>query len=98
MVRFADTMKMSTYLVAFVVGRIDETSDDRPDPAPAMDRPRQKTSRRVWPGHCGRVLCFFERTMGFPIPVTSSTYWPSRTSPQGPWKTWVPLPSVKRPC
>jgi len=69
-VRFADSMKMSTYLVAFVVGELEAT-------APVMVGP---TPLRVWavPGklHLGRFaldcaafsLEFFEKYYGLPYP------------------------------
>ena len=69
-VRFADTMKMSTYLVAFIVGRIEPTD-------PVMIG---KTPLRLWaiPGkkHLAKFgqdiaaasLSFFERYYGIPYP------------------------------
>jgi puromycin-sensitive aminopeptidase len=69
-VRFADTMKMSTYLVAFIVGRIEPTE-------PVMIG---KTPLRLWAipgkGHLARFgqeiaaasLTFFERYYGIPYP------------------------------
>ncbi len=69
-VRFADTMKMSTYLVAFIVGRIEPTE-------PVMIG---KTPLRLWaiPGkkHLAQFgqdiaaasLSFFERYYGIPYP------------------------------
>ena len=69
-VRFADTMKMSTYLVAFIVGRIEPTE-------PVMIG---KTPLRLWSvpgkGHLARFgqdiaaasLSFFERYYGIPYP------------------------------
>ncbi len=70
MVHFADTMKMSTYLVAFIVGRIEPTE-------PVMIG---KTPLRLWaiPGkkHLAKFgqdiaaasLSFFERYYGIPYP------------------------------
>src|SRR5437016_2530924 len=69
-VRFADTIKMSTYLVAFVVGRIEPTE-------PVMIG---QTPLRLWAipgkGHLARFgqdiavasLSFFERYYGIPYP------------------------------
>lgn len=69
-VRFADTIKMSTYLVAFIVGRIEPTE-------PVMIG---QTPLRLWAipgkGHLARFgqdiaaasLSFFERYYGIPYP------------------------------
>lgn len=69
-VRFADTIKMSTYLVAFIVGRIEPTD-------PVMVG---RTPLRLWAipgkGHLARLgqdiaaasLSFFERYYGIPYP------------------------------
>ncbi|HLA61374.1 MAG TPA: hypothetical protein VK626_03935, partial [Nitrospiraceae bacterium] len=88
-VRFADTIKMSTYLVAFIVGRIEPTE-------PVMIG---QTPLRLWAipgkGHLARFgqdiaaasLSFLRGTTESHTPVTSSTCSPFRTLPPGPWKT-----------
>ena len=40
---------------------------------------------------------FFGSTSGSPIRPTSSTWWPSPTSPSGPWRTSGASPSASRP-
>ncbi len=99
-VRFADTMKMSTYLVAFIVGRIEPTE-------PVMIG---RTPLRLWAipgkGHLARFgqeiaaasLSFLKAIMGSPTPATNLTCWPFQTLPPEPWKILEPLHTVKRLC
>jgi puromycin-sensitive aminopeptidase len=88
-VRFADTMPMSTYLVAFVVGPLEATGPVDVDGTPVRVVPaRQGPPHRLRP-RGGRVLrCGTSpTTTASPTRATSSTWWPSPTSRSGPWRT-----------
>ncbi len=90
-VRFSPTMKMSTYLVAFVVGDLEAT-----DPV-VVDGVEVRVVHV--PGRAGltpfalevaaHALRFFSDYFAIAYPGTSSTSWPSPTSPSGPWRTWA---------
>ena len=60
-VRFADTIKMSTYLVAFIVGRIEPTEPVMIGNTPLRlwTIPGKKSSDLVWSRHCGGVTVIF---------------------------------------
>ena len=100
-VRFADTMPMSTYLVAFVVGPLEITEPIDVDGTPL---------RIVHPPGSGHLTAFALEAGAFcaapprrllrhrPIPATSSTSSPSPTSPSGPWRTSAASPSARRCC
>ena len=100
-VRFADSITMSTYLVAFVVGELEATEPIAVGPTPV----------RVWCVPGKRRLAAFGheiavaslrvlrgRTTACPIRATSSTCWPSPTSRPAPWRTSAPSPSGRPPC
>lgn len=99
-VRFADTMKMSTYLVAFIVGQIEPTEPVMIGKTPL--RLWAIPGKNIWPNLVKtlqrRHFHFLNAIMGFPTQATSSTCSPFPTLPQGPWKILGPLPTVKRPC
>ena len=91
-VRFADTIPMSTYLVAFVVGPLEVTEP--------VDVERHAALRVVYPpgsGHLTRFaleagafsLDFFADYYGIAYPATSSTWSRSPTSRSARWRTWA---------
>ena len=100
-VRFADTMMMSTYLVAFVVGplEVDRPRRRRRHPAarrlPAGQGPPHRVRAR------GRRLlprATSPTTTASPTRATSSTSSPSPTSPSAPWRTSAASPSARCCC
>ena len=98
---FADTIPMSTYLVAFVVGELEATAagDGRPDAAARLVRAGQAPPGRVR-ARDRRLLAraTSRSTTACPIPATSSTCSPSPTSRPGRWRTWARSPSARRRC
>ncbi len=83
-------MKMSTYLVAFVVGPFEETApvDGARGPAPRRPPHRQGPPGSLRPGGrpCGRCASS-PTTSPSPTPATRSTSSRSPTSPSAPWRT-----------
>ena len=100
-VRFADTIPMSTYLVAFIVGELEATEPVMVGKTPlrvwcvpgkkAADRLRPR-DRRLLAGSLSRSITAAN------IRATSSTSSPSPTSRPEPWRTSAPSPSARRPC
>ena len=88
-VRFADTMSMSTYLVAFVVGRLEITEPDR--------RRRRLAAARALAGkgHLARFaleagefsLRFFTEYYAIPYPDRKVDFIAIPTSRRGRWRT-----------
>ncbi len=99
-IHFADTMVMSTYLVAFVVGPLVAT-----DPV-TVDNVEVRVVHREGREHLARyaarggahALRFFEEYYGIAYPGGSSTWWPCPTSPSGRWRTWAASPSARCSC
>ena len=90
-VRFAPTMVMSTYLVAFIVGPLEATEPVDVDGVPLrVVHPRgQGAPRRLRPrSRAAMPSASSPTTSASPTRPTSSTSWPSPTSPSGPWRTW----------
>ena len=60
-VRFADTIKMSTYLVAFIVGRIEPTEPVMVGQTPLRlwAVPGKKHLDPIWPRHCSGIALIF---------------------------------------
>ena len=90
-VRFAPTMKMSTYLVAFIVGpargdRAASTSTGCRSGSSTRRARRHLTALRPRGGRA-RAAASSPSTSTSPTRPTSSTWWPSPTSPSGPWRT-----------
>ena len=96
-VRFAETIPMSSYLVAFVIGPLEATAPVEVDGVPL---------RVVHvPGKGGLTSFALEaatHALGFfaewpsPTRATSSTTSPSPTSPSAPWRTWAASPTASR--
>jgi len=82
-VRFADTMPLSTYLVAYIVSCALRASGIS----------RHSVSR--WPSSRSDTspTTSISRT-----PATRWTSWPSPTSRLARWRTWVASPSARRSC
>jgi puromycin-sensitive aminopeptidase len=90
-VRFADTMVMSTYLVAFVVGPLEVPE------AVDVDGTPQRIDHPPWrwaPSACATSASGSTS----PTRATSSTWSPSPTSPSGPWRTWAASPTGSGCC
>ena len=99
-VRFADTMVMSTYLVAFIVGPLDATDPVDVSGTPLrVVYPRGKGHLTGFALEVGAVLPRLLRRLlrGRPTRPTRSTWWRCPTSPSAPWRTWAASPSA-RPC
>ncbi len=91
-VRFAPTMVMSTYLVAFIVGPLEATDPLDVDGVPLriVHPPGQGPPDPVRPRPSGPTpSASSPTTSASPTRPTSSTWWPSPTSPSGPWRTWA---------
>ena len=98
-VRFAPTMVMSTYLVAFVVGPLEATDPVDVDGVPVrvVHAPGKGAPDRVRPrGRRPTPCASSPTTSASPTRPRSSTWWPSPTSPSGPWRTWAASPSARR--
>ena len=99
-VTFAPTMEMSTYLLAFVVGPLEAT-----DPVDVNGTPL-RIVHPIGKGHLTEfaldagafTLASSRTTSPSTTPATSSTWWPSPTSPSGPWRTWGASPSGRSCC
>ena len=99
-VRFADTMPMSTYLVAFVVGPLVATGPVDVDGKPLrVVHPPGKEHLAAFALEVGSfALRYFTDWFGMVYRATSSTWSPSPTSRSGPWRTWAASPSASATC
>jgi puromycin-sensitive aminopeptidase len=90
-VRFAETMPMSTYLVAFVVGPFELTEPTDVDGVPlrvaAVPGKSHLTGYAIEAG--SHALRFFSQYFELPYPATRSITWRSPTSPSAPWRISV---------
>ena len=92
---------MSTYLVAFVVGKLEttETVDVDGVPLRVVCTPGKAAPRPSSPSRSARSRCASSpSTSTSPTPATRSTSSPSRTSPPARWRTWAASPSATPPC
>ena len=100
-VRFADTMVMSTYLVAFVVGPLEATDAGRRrrHPAAHRPRPRQGPPHRVRPRRRRLRPALVPGLLRHPVPERQGR--PARacpTSPPGRWRTSAASRSARACC
>ena len=89
-IRFSPTMKMSTYLVAFVVGKLEttETVDVDGVPLRVVCTPGQAPPGRTSPSRSAPSRCGSSPTTSTsPTRARRSTSSPSPTSPPAPWRT-----------
>jgi puromycin-sensitive aminopeptidase len=83
-VRFADTMPMSTYLVAFVVGA---PVPSRSTAGIPLHRARARQGHLAFAAEISAfAIDWFQRYYGIPIRATRSTCWPPPDFPPGRWK------------
>ena len=99
--RFADTMVMSTYLVAFVVGPLEVTDAGRRRRRAAAHRlpaGQGATSRRTPSTSAPPACAASPTTTASSTRAGSSTSSPSPTSPSGPWRTRAASRSARCCC
>ena len=92
---------MSTYLVAFVVGKLEttETVDVDGVPLRVVCTPGKKEQGRLRPrGRRVRTALSSPSTSTSPTRERRWTWSPSRTSPPAPWRTWAASPSATPLC
>ena len=98
-VRFAETMTMSTYLVAFIVGPLEVTEPvdvaGTPAAAPLPARASSTSPPSGWRSPSSRCATS-PTTSTSPTPATRWTSWPSPTSRSAPWRTSAASPSARR--
>ncbi len=97
-VTFADTMAMSTYLVAFVVGPLEATEPIDVDGMPLrIVHVPGKDHLTAFAQEIGAfALAGSSTTTASPTPARRSTSSPSPTSPPAPWRTSAASPSARR--
>jgi len=99
-VSFADTIEMSTYLVAFVVGPFEATEPVDVNGVPLrIIAPKGKEHLTGFALDCSRFcLDYLASYYGTPIRATRSTWWRFPTLPSGRWRTSGASPTASRCC
>ena len=103
-VHFSETMPMSTYLVAFVVGPLEATEPvdavrRRPSRCAIVHVPGKGHLTDVRPrGRRARRCAGTRTTTASPTPPTSATCSPCPTSPPGRWRTSAASPTARTCC
>ena len=97
-VRFAETMTMSTYLVAFIVGPLEVTEpvDVAGTPLRLLCPPGKLHLTPFGLDVASSPSPTWPTTSTSPTRATRWTWWPSPTSRSGPWRTSAASPSGRR--
>ena len=100
-VTFGDTIRMSTYLVAFIVGELESTEPVMvgQDAAPRLVRPGQAPPGQLCPdGRRVLLSTSSSATTASRTRATRSTCWRFPTSRRARWRTWAPSRSARPRC